>query len=141
MKTVIRMTIRTVVGMALLLSTVAANAQVEHQMRITVPFSFVAGERISPAGDYRIIIDRERNLVTLTKPGTKPTFVLTTEAFHSADEKSFLRFRQYDGQWFLQEVTFEGIALKMPRGKVERSILASIKPSDRPAMVADLAAH
>ena len=51
--------IRTLLGSILLLMATMASAQT---VRVTVPFSFVAGSKNLPAGDYTIELNREKAL-------------------------------------------------------------------------------
>ena len=130
--------IRTFVGLTLLVTAITANAQVTHQIRVNVPFSFVVGKRISPPGEYRFNIDAARELVGISAPDTRTIFLFMPEVDRSDDRRSFLRFRRYGEQWFLQDVTTEGITQKVLLGKTERSMIAAASQDDR-IIAADLA--
>jgi len=69
--------LRKFIGLATLITAAVASGQIFQQVQVTVPFSFMAGEKSSPAGDYKVEVDRSRDLITLTSDNFK-TFMLTT---------------------------------------------------------------
>ena len=135
--------IRNLAGIAMLLTAIAASGQISHQVRVNVPFSFMVGRVTSPAGDYIVEVDRGRGLVTLKPYRSTPTFLLTTQSWHSGESRSYLRFRRYGGRWFLQEVTVNGMAQIVPVGKSEKQhyIAASTPPDNAKPIIADIAVH
>jgi hypothetical protein len=134
--------IRNLVGVAMLLTAIAASGQLSHQLRVNVPFSFMVGRVTSQAGDYTVEVDRSRGLVTLRSYKSTPTFLLTTESWRSGETRSYLRFRRYGERWFLQEVTIDGMAQIVPMGKREKHyIAASTPPDNAKPIIADIAVH
>jgi len=129
-------------GVAMLLTAIAASGQLSHELRVNVPFSFMVGKTTSPAGDYRVEVDRSRGLVTLRSYKSTPTFLLTTESWRSGETRSYLRFRRYGERWFLQEVTIDGMAQIVPMGKRQKQFIAASTPPDNSQpIVADIVLH
>jgi hypothetical protein len=135
-----KMQIRKLVGVAMLLTAAAASGQIAHQVQVTVPFSFMAGGKSSPAGEYRVEIDRTRDMLTLSSDNFK-TFMLTTTTVQSGQTRSYLRFHRFGDQWFLQTVTFDGVAQNLPIGKREREMMIASKSSGGEPLIADIAIH
>lgn len=129
------------IGLALVITAVSASAQMSHELRVTVPFSFIAGAKSSPAGDYRFQIDRSRDLVTLTSPDLRSTYLLTTRALLPNDGRSYLRFHRYGTEWFLEEVATGGVGQKLIRSKAERNMIAGASAPEGQPIIADLATH
>jgi len=132
--------IRKLVGVAILLTAAAASGQIAHQVQVTVPFSFLAGGKVSPAGQYKVEFDSTRDLLTLSSDNFK-TFLLTTTTVHSGETRSYLRFHRFGDEWFLQTVTFDGVAQNVPIGKHQREIMIASKSSSGPPLIADIAVH
>ena len=135
-----KMQIRKLVGVAILLTAVAASGQIAHQVQVTVPFSFMAGGKISPAGEYRVGIDYTQDMLTLSSDKFK-TFLLTTTTVQSGDTRSYLRFHRFGDQWFLEAVAFDGVAQNLLIGKRERQMMIASKPSGGGTLIADIAIH
>lgn len=132
--------IRKLLSVAMLLIAAAASGQIAHQVQVTVPFSFMAGGKVSPAGEYRVEIDYTRDLLTLSSDNFK-TFMLATTTVESGDTRSYLRFHRFGDQWFLQTVTFDGVARNLPVGKHEREMMIASKSSGGGPLIADIAIH
>jgi hypothetical protein len=134
--------IRNLAGIVMLLTAIAASAQISHQLRVNVPFSFMVGKVASPAGDYRVDVDTSRSLVILKSYKSTPTLLRTTQAWQSGETRSYLRFRRYGERWFLQEVTIEGMSQIVPIGKREKQFIAASTPPDNAKpMMADIVVH
>lgn len=133
--------IRSFVGLAVLVTAVAANAQFAHQARVTVPFSFTAGGRISPPGDYRVEVDRSRDMVMLSSDNSKPIMFLTIAAWQQAEGRSYLRFHRYGEQWFLEQVAINGLAEDVPIAKRLKEAFTASNSVDGGPLSADIALH
>jgi hypothetical protein len=133
--------IRNFAGLAVLLTAIAASGQIAHQARVTVPFSFVAGGSSSPAGDYQVVINTDRNLVTLISNSSKPILLLTINAWPSPVGRSYLRFHHYGEHWFLERVAINGVAQEVPINKrVKEVFIASTQGAGGPVS-SDVATH
>jgi hypothetical protein len=135
-----KMQIRKLVGVAILLTAAAASGQIAHQVQVTVPFSFMAGGKISPAGEYRVEYDYTRDLLTLSSDKFK-TFMLTTTTVQPGETRSYLRFHRFGDQWFLQTVTFDGVAENVPFGKHQREMMIASKSAGGGPLIADISIH
>ncbi len=133
--------IRSFAGVAMLLTAIAASGQTFHQARVTVPFSFVAGRTSSPAGDYRVSVDIDRNLVTLISSSSKPIMFFTISASPSPDGRSYLRFHRYGERWFLEQVAVNGVAEEVPIAKRAREVFTASNTGDGGPLSADIALH
>jgi hypothetical protein len=126
------------VGVAILFTAAAASGQISQKVRATVPFSFMAGDKVSPAGNYRVEIDRGRAILTLSSDKFT-IFMLTTSSYQPGDNRNYLRFNRYGDKWFLQAVSFNGTAQITPMSKREKEMLAS--KSTGGGLIADIAIH
>ena len=133
--------IRNFAGLALLLTAVAASGQLSHQARVTVPFSFIAGGRSTPAGDYKVNVDLSRDLVTLSTDGSNPIMVITYSAWQSQDSRTYLRFHRYGERWFLEQVAIDGVAEDIPIAKRVKEVFTASITGDGGPILADIAVH
>jgi hypothetical protein len=133
--------IRTFAGMAMVLTAIAASGQIAHEARVTVPFSFVAGGTSSPAGDYRVWVDKDRNLVTLISNNSKPVMLLTISAWPSPDGRSYLRFHHYGEHWFLEKVAINGVAQEVPIAKRVKEVFTASNMGNGGPVSSDVAVH
>ena len=133
--------IRTFAGMAMVLTAIAASGQIAHEARVTVPFSFVAGGTSSPAGDYRVWVDKDRNLVTLISNNSKPIMLLTISAWPSPDGRSYLRFHHYGEHWFLEKVAINGVAQEVPIAKRVKEVFTASNMGNGGPVSSDVAVH
>ena len=133
--------IRNFAGLALLLTAVAASGQLSHQARVTVPFSFIAGGRSTPAGDYKVNVDLSRDLVTLSTDGSNPIMLITYSAWQSQDSRTYLRFHRYGERWFLEQVAIDGVAEDIPIAKRVKEVFTASITGDGGPILADIAVH
>ena len=95
-------------GLILLFAVAAplhAGSILNHEMTVTVPFEFAAGDKILPASDYTVQVNPERGTVVLLGEGQKPLMLLTNrKESRSAPQRGQLVFRRYGASFFLGEV-------------------------------------
>ncbi len=100
--------INTLTGLVLLLAVAAplqAGSILNHEMTVTVPFEFAAGDKVLPAGDYTVQLSAERGTVVLRGEGQKPLMFLTVrKESRSAPQRGKLVFQRYGTSFFLAEV-------------------------------------
>jgi len=133
--------IRNFAGLALLLTAIAASGQLSHQARVTVPFSFMAGGRSTPAGDYKVNVDLSQDLVTLSTDGSNPIMLITYSAWQSQDSRTYLRFHRYGERWFLEQVAIDGVAEDIPIAKRVKEVFTASITGDGGPILADIAVH
>lgn len=118
---------RALLGMAAaLVLTVAANAQVMNSVVISVPFDFVAGEKVMPAGRYtvrRVTSAAESALIIRSEDG-RSTAVLLTNTGEAHPRHTALVFRLRGDRHFLAEVSMPGAASvrELPKSAAERRL-------------------
>jgi hypothetical protein len=133
--------IRSFAGLAVLLTAMAASAQIAQQARVTVPFSVGAGGTSSPAGDYKVSFNRDRNLLTLISNSSKPIMFLTISAWPSPDGRSYLRFHHYGERWFLERVAINGVAQEVPIDKRVKEVFTASTQGTGGPVSSDVAVH
>jgi hypothetical protein len=133
--------IKTSATLAILLTALAASGQISPQARVTVPFSFVAGGTSSPAGDYKISFNQDRNVVTLISDSSKPVMFLTISAWPSPDGRSYLRFHHYGENWFLERIAINGMAQEVPIDKRVKEVFTASNQGTGGPVSSDVAVH
>lgn len=112
-------------GMMLALA-VSASAQTAQRIGVNVPFDFVAGGKLMPAGHYtvrRLSFEDEKMLLVRSDDGRSNAIVLTDAARgNQAPESAALVFRQHGDSYFLAAVSIPGAAdvREVPQTKSER---------------------
>ena len=94
-------------GAAALLWVVPASAQVS--MRMDIPFTFVAGDQILPAGWYTVTVDQEFHRLRFDSLSNSTVQMIrlapaTDSRPQSKTAQGTLRFTRYGGQHFLSAV-------------------------------------
>ena len=112
----------------------SAMAQARHEVRVDVPFAFVVGSKVLPAGNYRIDsvtspisanevliqnIDHPRFTV-LVRGSDAPWEVLPTQAA----SHSRLVFNQYGDDRFLREIRgpYAAVNADIPKSRAEQHV-------------------
>ena len=100
--------INTLTGLVLLLAVVAplhAGSILNHEMTVSVPFGFIAGDKSLPAGDYSVQVNPERGSVVLHQEGQSPLILLTNQRESTnTPRRGKLVFKRYGANFFLSEV-------------------------------------
>ena len=114
--------IRTLLGSILLLMATMASAQTIH---FTMQFSFVAGNKSLPAGDYSIELNRENHSMIFRSedPSGNNAVMLATNSEGGANpDKTYAIFQRYGAHYFLASVWREGVGQTLIPGKLEREL-------------------
>jgi len=100
--------INTLTGLVLLLAVAAplhAGSILNHEMTVSVPFGFIAGDKSLPAGDYSVQVNPERGSVVLHQEGQSPLTLLTNQRESTnTPPRGKLVFKRYGANFFLSEV-------------------------------------
>ncbi len=100
--------INTLTGLVLLLAVAAplhAGSILNHEMTVSVPFGFIAGDKSLPAGDYSVQVNPERGSVVLHQEGQSPLILLTNQRESTnTSPHGKLVFKRYGANFFLSEV-------------------------------------
>lgn len=87
---------------SLVLAAAAAPAQT---VRAKVPFAFVAGDRVMPAGEYKVALDARTGLIALNPNDEVGAWVNAHWAdWGAADQRGQLIFHKYGESYFLKRV-------------------------------------
>ncbi len=97
---------------------------------VKVPFQFIVGDRLMPAGTYRIASDpTDRTLITIEELGGKgaSVFAETNWTGNSTEygAKVNVQFKNVDGHYFLAEVAIPGDnvrAVTLTKADAERAL-------------------
>jgi hypothetical protein len=114
--------IRTLLGSILLLMATMASAQTLH---FTVPFSFVAGSKNLPAGDYTIELNRRQGAMILRsedRSGKSVMMLANNSDWARNRDKTYAIFQRYGAHYFLAEVWREGAGQTLIPGNLEREL-------------------
>jgi hypothetical protein len=117
--TILRLTVMTALALAF-----AASAQAQTALNyktFAVPFSFKVGNKVLPAGEYKITADNQS--IRVQKTDGKETAVTLTQRTRGTnnDNDSKLTFRRYGDQYYLSQVWLPdslGRELKRPRREI-----------------------
>lgn len=84
-----------------------ANAQT---MRVSIPFGFSAGDKVLPAGEYRVELNRSANRMLVNDVNGKDGCFLAVKVYREsgAVERGSLIFNRYGDRYFLAQVNAPG---------------------------------
>jgi hypothetical protein len=99
---------RTLLAITFLLGLgVAANAETQAELNVTLPFEFVVGNTTLPAGKYIVkrISDQPFDVLMITRPDTRTSVLVKPIAMDNAsDYKPNVSFRMVGDQHFLSGI-------------------------------------
>jgi hypothetical protein len=100
--------LNTLAGLILLFAVAAplqAGSILNHEMTVTVPFEFAAGDKVLPAGDYTVQVNPERGSVVLRGEGHRSLLLLTIrKESRTVPVRGKVVFQRYGTSFFLAEV-------------------------------------
>ena len=114
---------------ALSLASTSLMGQSKFTMTMKIPFSFVAGEKTFPAGEYTVQTVAMPSTVWIRSEDASRNLVLlshATLAQQTAGE-SWLRFHRYGDRYFLSQIliTGDGTGQELVFSRAEREHIAS----------------
>ena len=121
--------------------TGAALAQNDaHAVRANIPFSFYAGGKLLPAGEYKISVDMEGHMVSIGQKATGTgAFLLGSPDDHSRDTRTVLTFKLVDGEVYaLREVRGPDVAVSFNAPGSRHAVYAENQKSESVEVVAEL---
>jgi hypothetical protein len=114
---------------ALSLVSTSLMGQSKSTAMVNIPFTFVAGEKQYPAGEYSVQTSAMPNAVWLRSGDTGSNQVLLSHpaAARQDQGESWLRFHKYGDRYFLSQIVIAGAATgqELPASRAEREHLAS----------------
>jgi hypothetical protein len=113
-------------AVAALTLAAAGYAQSAQELKVTVPFGFVAGSRTLPAGQYTVSQAGNPSAVVIRSAGSAPGVVVVTNRVESPDKQEIgkLVFHRYGDRYFLSEVwgTDQNAGSQLPKTAPERNL-------------------
>lgn len=111
-----------------MIAALAASGMYAQDLRVEIPFDFVAGASTFPAGEYLVRLPSTTPSMTIETGDHKPCyleFVTPLSAAH-IQEKSKLSFHRYGTRYILAEVWVQGRidGMQLRRTKLERELIA-----------------
>ena len=113
----------TMLSLVLMLTAVSVCAQSESSKVTNIPFSFIVGQEIFPAGEYTLEPNRKdsHNVWLIQRRDGRTNALFTTMPVRSSEtqEEAKLIFHRYGDQYFLSQIwtpgSKSGRELMMPR--------------------------
>jgi hypothetical protein len=113
--------------------SVAANAEMQPQVTVSLPFDFVAGKTTLRAGKYIVtrISEQPFDVLMLTRDDTGASvFVRPTEMENASDGKPKLGFQKVGEQHFLSSIQTADYVYNFSVSRTAILEVAAAKPSD-----------
>ena len=111
-------------AMGILIAAGPAMAQLENRsIMANVPFSFRAGDRLLPAGEYRVSAVRNTGVLALS--GAQNQLVGTHGTQSSRPSSSTkLIFNKVGGSYFLSQIWLRGqqLGMELPRSRMQKEM-------------------
>ena len=113
-------------SLLLMLTAVTVSAQSERS-KITIPFSFIVGEKTLPAGEYTVEPNRRDSdkfwLVQNRDSRTSCLFTTISVRANQTQEETKLVFHKYGDQYFLEQIWSGGEqeGTQLPESRGERN--------------------
>jgi hypothetical protein len=110
-------------GLGLLLAVSAAQAQ-GTRVKADIPFDFVVGNRVLPAGEYMLASEGATNQLIVIRSSDNKTAILSLAnscSYSKPSETSKLVFHHLAGRYFLSQVWQEGNSegRQLPKSRIE----------------------
>jgi hypothetical protein len=124
--------------LAVLLMATSANAQ-QTKVTATVPFNFIAGDRVYPAGDYSI--SSNGSLLKITNDETSELMLSHACESLSVPADTKLVFDSMGGNYFLRRIWVAGNSFgrELPRSHTEARLAQNHVKSESVIVAANIA--
>ena len=123
--------------LALILPLGAAAGYAQNRVVAHVPFSFSVGGKQLPAGDYNLTQLAESYWGIQNEAGGGSALtIVSTDNVSATIDRGKLVFKQYGRQYFLHQISREGITVSVPRSKLERELAQNGVISNRVTVAA-----
>ncbi len=131
-----------IIGVLAFAGASTASAQPSVSTSVTVPFQFIVGEQLMPAGQYSVTTVGEGSSVLMVTNGKLAATVIGNFAEEPSDGiKAVFTFTKIDGQCFLSKVNAPGTSARvipLPRSRVD-AVLSKVNgtkpaPHGRPTV-------
>ena len=121
--------------------TGAARAQNDaHAVRANIPFTFYAGGKLLPAGEYKVSVDMEGHMVFIGQKATGTgAFLLGSPEDHSRDTRTVLTFKLVGGEVYaLRELRGPDLGVSFNAAGARHALSAQNQKSQSVEIVAEL---
>jgi hypothetical protein len=112
-----------------------ASAQTNKQTQFDIPYEFVVGDKVMPAGEYivRGANDQKTAWVIAEKGRKGKTVFLLAGTIDSARmNEAKMTFRQYGDRYFLAEFTVSDFRVTLPKTEEERFLQREFLAGNKP---------
>lgn len=105
-----------------------------HESRANVPFSFVVGNKLLPAGSYRIFAERDNTIVIMNRDRAIGVLAMLDSSDRKPiNDHPYIAFNKYGDHYFLSEIRCSWFEMNgtVGRSKLEkqtRALQASLQP-------------
>ena len=129
-------------GLGLLLVVSGVQAQ-ETRVKANIPFDFVVGNQVLPAGEYMVASEGSTNQAIVIRSNDSKTAILSlTNSCSSSkpSDTSKLVFHRLAGRYFLSQVWAEGNSggRQLPQSRIEVQLAKNNNARDEVALAASL---
>lgn len=116
------------------------------QLKVTVPFSFMTGDTLLPAGDYFVSALNGNQIVTLRQlngNAVANVYVRVTEKSVSGQD-GYLSFQRYGTENYLRDIysSYSSAGLTVPKSSKEKKMATEIarnsNPNAQPMLIAEI---
>ena len=121
-----------VITFSFLTTAISASAQSGSNFTVNIPFDSMAGKKILPAGEYKVIVHVGAASKVLMIHSTDGRTKLATPAAlavegRESSDRAMLVFNRYGDQYFLSQVWEAGrtTGQELPKSPAEREIMGS----------------
>jgi hypothetical protein len=125
-------------AVAALTLAAAGYAQSAQDLKVTVPFDFVAGSRALHAGQYTVSQPANSSAVVIRSAGSAPGVVMITNRVESPGRQEIgkLVFHRYGDRYFLSEVWNPDLGSQLPASAQERKLAQNLREAPATRIVA-----
>jgi hypothetical protein len=129
-------------GLGLLLAVSAAQAQ-DTRVKANIPFDFVVGNQLLPAGEYMLVTEGSTNqAIVIRSDDTKSAILSLTQSCSSfrPSDKTKLVFHALAGRYFLSQVWMQGYdrGRELPKSRAEVQLAKNHNPAEEFILAATL---
>jgi hypothetical protein len=101
--------------------SIAGFAGLSGPIKANIPFDFMAGGKMLPAGAYTVSTGVNQSTLEVRNLKTKQTVFAISQGLEvRAGSKPQLVFRRYGNQYFLAQATDYSSGIELPKSKAER---------------------
>jgi hypothetical protein len=118
----------------------AAQSLTSSAVTAQVPFDFMVGNKIIPAGPCAVKAADGNILAVNNFEARKSALVASSHASENKGDRTVMVFKRYGSQYFLSEIRIEGnhLSYKLPENRAEAELRAQNAPASELTLLAKL---